>query len=253
MARISEAELILPSLLLIDINGGVLSTSELIVKLRDLLKPTGKDVEIINGRNDDYFSQKVRNLKSHNTLTRDNLATYHDGRYEITPYGKNYLNDNMDTIMYLFSNNFDYDDINVSLRKIEENKGKKIEVFDENVLVYEGVKSSKKTTIYNRSKELRDFAIQYYMSSSGNIPCVCCSFDFEKFYGDLGKGFIEMHHVKPVFKYENDDMEKTLFDAVKNIVPVCSNCHRMIHRNRKEPISVEILVEKIKNQKILFV
>ncbi len=32
------------------------------------MKPTGQDLEILNNRNDDKFSQKVRNIKSHDTI-----------------------------------------------------------------------------------------------------------------------------------------------------------------------------------------
>ena len=67
----SESELIVPALKIlanpIHREEGV-TTTTLIGELRTKLKPSGHDVEIIDGRSDDYFSQKVRNLKSHNTL-----------------------------------------------------------------------------------------------------------------------------------------------------------------------------------------
>lgn len=44
---------------------GTLTTTQLIHQLEDRLKPTGKDAEIVDGRGDTYFSQKVRNLVSH--------------------------------------------------------------------------------------------------------------------------------------------------------------------------------------------
>ena len=73
----SENDLIFPALQLLNqaLHRG-LSTTELIEQLRQRLQPTGHDIEIIKGRKDDYFSQKVRNLKSHNTLTKKGLATY---------------------------------------------------------------------------------------------------------------------------------------------------------------------------------
>lgn len=43
-------------------------TSELIDEARRIMKPSGEDLEILDGRNDDKFSQKVRNLKSHDTI-----------------------------------------------------------------------------------------------------------------------------------------------------------------------------------------
>jgi len=43
-------------------------TSSLIDRVREEMRPDGEDLEILAGRNDDKFSQKVRNLKSHNTF-----------------------------------------------------------------------------------------------------------------------------------------------------------------------------------------
>ena len=57
----SEPDLIIPSLIELQNNIRGLTTTQLIAKLRSRLKPTGHDIEIIKGRNDDYFSQKVRN------------------------------------------------------------------------------------------------------------------------------------------------------------------------------------------------
>ena len=243
--RISESELILPTLLVLVKNEGIVSTSNLIKNLRQILKPEGKDAQIINGRNDDYFSQKVRNLKSHNTLERFGLAIYRDRHFIITENGTKYFNENKDIIYYLLTNDFNYTDINNCLIDVERHRDKKIEIFDENIIINEGIKTIYTTTIYRRSKELRDFAIQHY-TQKDHIPCICCNFDFEKIYGDLGKGFIEMHHIKPIFKYEDEDLEKTMIKAIKNIVPVCSNCHRIIHRNKKKPIDIDYLAKIIK-------
>jgi hypothetical protein len=92
MARITEKELILPSLYLLNIEENkTLSTTDLISKLRVLLKPDDEDLEIISGRSDDKFSQKVRNLKSHNTLTNSNFCTYQDNHFTLNDIGEEYL------------------------------------------------------------------------------------------------------------------------------------------------------------------
>ncbi len=61
--RIEEKQLILPALYIIWRDGPV-STSKLIEELTAVFHPTGEDAEILAGRNDTKFSQKVRNLKS---------------------------------------------------------------------------------------------------------------------------------------------------------------------------------------------
>lgn len=43
-------------------------TSELIAEARRIMKPDGQDLDILCNRNDDKFSQKVRNIKSHDTI-----------------------------------------------------------------------------------------------------------------------------------------------------------------------------------------
>jgi hypothetical protein len=95
MARISEKELILPSLFLMDLYDGKIQTSDLIQKLRDIMQPTGEDCVILSGRNDDKFSQKVRNLKSHETFERYGYAQYEktntDAFFQITDNGKEFL------------------------------------------------------------------------------------------------------------------------------------------------------------------
>lgn len=243
--RISERELILPSLFLMERNGGEISTSQLIVELRGLLNPQGEDLACLEGRNDDKFSQKVRNLAAHRTFDRNGSASYDEAskKTKITELGRNYLNKNIDALQYLLSNNFKYSDIEDSLKEIVTEPN--IEVFDENDSVQEGSKIERKSAIYERSAKLRRYAIDYF-TQGGRIVCNCCTFDFNAFYGvGLANNYIEIHHVKPVFKYQNEEMEKTLEKAVRNLMPVCSNCHRVIHRKWSEPVDIEVLKRAI--------
>ena len=62
-----------------------------IKKLRKEMKPNGEDTIILINRTDDKFSQKVRNLRSHKTLEKKNLATFKDNKFLITDKGLNYL------------------------------------------------------------------------------------------------------------------------------------------------------------------
>lgn len=67
MSCFSENEIAGVVLEIIKNNPGI-RTSELIDKSRAQMKPDGEDLEILDNRNDDRFSQKVRNIKSHNTI-----------------------------------------------------------------------------------------------------------------------------------------------------------------------------------------
>lgn len=88
------------------------------------------------------------------------------------------------------------------------------------------------TTRYERSPYLRMQAIRFH-----GTRCMACGFDFEEVYGELGKDFIEVHH-----HIGFPDPRQDLFvDPRQDLVCLCSNCHRMIHRKRTEILSLQEL------------
>ena len=247
--RIEEKMLILPALYIIDRNEGA-TTSTLIEELTAVFKPNGEDAKILAGRNDTKFSQKVRNLKSH----RDNndMWRYTDissnGKYTLTEDGKTYLEENRTAMEYLFSNPFDHEDSSQFINAVHRVQGKKTKlvVYNEEDMVSEGKASKKESMTKSRSKRLRAAAITHYKKENGKLYCSACSFCFEDTYGELGKDFIEIHHEKPLYQYSGDDFEKYIGEAIKNVKPLCSNCHRMIHRNVNNPLTIEELQKRIK-------
>ena len=251
---ISETELILPTLYFINREPGI-TTSRLKSLLVDLLKPTGKDAEIARNRSDTYFEQKVRNLVSHRTLQRRGYAEYgrrgNDGIHTITEVGRAFLKTNIDAFEYLISGNFNYAEVQssfVDLTKIGERK-QRILVYDENLVIEEGTRRLKNVQVYERSKKLREAAISNY-TLNGHLTCSVCSFDFSAVYVERGRGYIEIHHQKPIFQYEEQDTAKFLDQALQNVAPVCSNCHRMIHREKNAPMPVEELRHLVEQVRI---
>ena len=92
-SRISERELVLPTLRLLDSgNQEWLATSSLISRLSELFGPSGQDAQILQGRSDTYFSQKVRNMISHrdqpSSFIRRGLADYEESGLRITDQGR---------------------------------------------------------------------------------------------------------------------------------------------------------------------
>ncbi len=229
-ARITESELVLPSLYLMTLKpNGCISTTELIQLLTKILKPQGIDAQILNKRNDTYFSQKVRNLKSHDTLEKLGYAEYSNSQYSITDKGRELVKNNMISIKYILSSGFEYNDVKDSLGKVYDAKKTRIIPFTE--VISEGGVRSQVTKYYQRSQKLRNAAIDHF-SKDGIITCDCCGFEFRSFYGEkYGKSCIEIHHMKPIFKYEGEKDDKTIAEALKNLLPVCPNCHRVIHKN----------------------
>lgn len=86
-------------------------------------------------------------------------------------------------------------------------------------------------TRYERSEINRAACIEIH-----GCRCKVCGFDFEDVYGEIGRGFIEVHHIEMVSRLEAG----TVLDPEMDLVPLCSNCHSMAHR-RSPPYSVQEL------------
>jgi 5-methylcytosine-specific restriction protein A len=51
--------------------------------------------------------------------------------------------------------------------------------------------------IYERDRSLRQRKKEQVMKSQGKLACEACDFDFAATYGELGEGYIEVHHIGP--------------------------------------------------------
>ena len=89
---------------------------------------------------------------------------------------------------------------------------------------YEGAVKQTLVNRYERSALARSKCIEYY-----GCKCYICGTDFEEEYGELGKGFIHVHHVIPL----NEIGKEYQVDPVKDLIPICPNCHSMIHRKKE--------------------
>ena len=100
-----------------------------------------------------------------------------------------------------------------------------------NTVHYEG--AVKKTTVnrYERDYKARDKCIEHY-----GLECTVCHFDFEDTYGELGAGFIHVHHLVQI----SDIRQEYLLDPIKDLRPVCPNCHAMLHK-KNPPLSIDEL------------
>lgn len=97
--------------------------------------------------------------------------------------------------------------------------------------LYEGGVSQITSDKHERNPLARRLCIEHY----GAI-CNICGFDFNKIYGVLGEGFIHVHHIIPL----SGTPQQHTIDPIKDLIPVCPNCHAMIHR-KKVPLSVDEL------------
>lgn len=99
----------------------------------------------------------------------------------------------------------------------------------------EGRRSYVHAVGYERNQDARKACIGHY-----GCKCSVCGFDFEKVYGDIGKDFIEVHHIVPI--HERNGEYKV--DPIRDLRPLCSNCHSMIHK-RNPVFSIDELKKKL--------
>ena len=96
----------------------------------------------------------------------------------------------------------------------------------------EGKRTVYYTTKYERSSKNREAAIRIH-----GTKCMICGFDFGQKYGELGKGYIEVHHIKPLATLE----QEVVINPETDLICVCANCHRMLHRFKNYIVTVEEL------------
>ena len=91
---------------------------------------------------------------------------------------------------------------------------------------------------YERNINARKACISYH-----GLNCKVCDFNFEKYYGTFGANYIHVHHIKEISKIGKE----YIVDPINDLIPVCANCHSMIHKY-EPPLTIEELKLKIKNE-----
>lgn len=102
---------------------------------------------------------------------------------------------------------------------------------DEELVAIEGEKRVALVRHRKREHKLRAAKIaQFQQQNTGRLFCEVggCGFNFEKVYGNLGKDFAHVHHLKPL-----SDRESPSATSLDDLAVVCANCHAMIHRGGK--------------------
>ncbi|NID09530.1 HNH endonuclease [Fibrivirga algicola] len=85
----------------------------------------------------------------------------------------------------------------------------------------EGAKKQIYVNVYERDKAAREACIKHW-----GAKCRVCEMTFEAQYGPVGEGFIHVHHLKPIAKIG----QAYRVDPINDLIPVCPNCHAMLHR-----------------------
>ena len=74
---------------------------------------------------------------------------------------------------------------------------------------------------HERNPALRQLCLKHF-----GTTCQACGMNFEAVYGAIGKGYVEVHHLSPISQTDGEHA----VDPTKDLVPLCANCHAMIHR-----------------------
>jgi len=107
------------------------------------------------------------------------------------------------------------------------------------IKVSEGSKSQVIVNRYERSATARRHCIAYH-----GTQCTVCGFDFGAKYGQIGEGFIHVHHLVELSSVGSESE----VDPVEDLRPVCPNCHSMLHR--KNPAYSIIGLQQIMRSKL---
>jgi len=75
--------------------------------------------------------------------------------------------------------------------------------------------------VYERDVRARRKCLAFY-----GTRCAVCDIDFGEVYGEVGEGYIHVHHLQPLAAVSDEHV----VDPVVDLRPVCPNCHAIIHR-----------------------
>lgn len=104
----------------------------------------------------------------------------------------------------------------------------------------EGAQKQITVNAYERNPKAREECL-----SQKGYQCSVCNFDFVSMYGELGKGYIHVHHLLELSLIGTEYQV-----SAKDLAPVCPNCHAMLHK-KKPAYSIEELQEIIRLNRIL--
>ena len=102
----------------------------------------------------------------------------------------------------------------------------------------EGAKTQIMVNRYERDPMARRLCLEHF-----GYECQVCGLMFEERYGDIGHAFMHVHHKTPLS--EITDHDNHVVNPLKDLVPVCPNCHAMLHKLSGRTLTVEELRQRM--------
>jgi len=88
-----------------------------------------------------------------------------------------------------------------------------------------------------RSSALRKAKVDVFLKTHAFIHCELCNSNLNDIYpAYLADGYIEVHHIKPI-----SSLHEHTPTHLDDLILLCPNCHRMVHRNKNAENNLEEL------------
>jgi len=209
--------------------------------LNALSNPTKDSIErfvtILDNSKKNGFTSNVNINNSTSTDIRELLSTdslWNKFNLEVS---KKYIEDNTSMFEALVSLSEEIVGLVLSLMELVE----KYENFSDvhSIGLPEGAMEKIAVNKYERNRINRKCCLDYY-----GYDCKVCGINFEKHYGSIGKNYIHVHHITPVSQLGPD----YVIHPIDDLVPVCPNCHSMIHKN-DPPFTIDEMKQVRNNEK----
>ena len=104
----------------------------------------------------------------------------------------------------------------------------------------EGAVHSITVNAYERDPDARAVCLAHF-----GFSCRTCGFNFQDTYGQLGAGYIHVHHIVPLA----DIGQQYEVNPVVDLIPLCANCHAMIHR-RRPALTISELIAQLHGENV---
>jgi 5-methylcytosine-specific restriction enzyme A len=146
-----------------------------------------------------------------------------------------FIDEKKDYLDHLYNISEDIYGLILSLVDLEEIQ---IDERTEDLIKYpEGNKTKILVNKYERNRLNRKCCLDHY-----GYNCMVCNMNFMEKYNEIGKNYIHVHHTILVSEIGED----YIINPIKDLVPVCPNCHAMLHK-RNPPYSIKELKDIIKS------
>lgn len=115
--------------------------------------------------------------------------------------------------------------------------------FADSKKLIEGAKKQITVNAYERNTEARNACINHYRKkNNGSLKCEICGFDFGNVYGHEFKDKIHIHHLVEISTIG----EEYEVDPINDLLPICPNCHMIVHSRKPAytPDEIRVMLNK---------